>query len=61
MELVLNCVHHKISNFENEVLFKKVFQGEVKKAIFSMHSDKSTRTNGLNPVFLASLLGPLGL
>ena len=44
-------MHSKVSDEDNELLTHPFTKEEFKEAIFSMHPDKSSGPNGLNPAF----------
>ncbi|CAH9108066.1 unnamed protein product [Cuscuta europaea] len=51
MDPVLFSVDHLVSNDQNQYLLRPIREEDVRKAIFSMHPDKSLGPDGLSPVF----------
>lgn len=51
-DLVLNCVETKVSQEYNELLMVPFDASDVKDALFSMHPDKSSGPDGMNPIFI---------
>ncbi|KAK6160424.1 hypothetical protein DH2020_003805 [Rehmannia glutinosa] len=51
VEGIISCVHKKITSEQNEVLMEPFKEEEIKRALFSMHPDKSPGPDGLNPAF----------
>lgn len=49
MRDILDCIDSRITQDNNAILTKKISSEEVKGAIFSMHPDKCSGPDGLNP------------
>ena len=47
----LNTIKHVSSVNDNEILLAPFIEEGIKNAVFSMHSEKSPRPNGMNPTF----------
>uniref|UniRef100_A0A803PF19 Reverse transcriptase domain-containing protein n=1 Tax=Cannabis sativa TaxID=3483 RepID=A0A803PF19_CANSA len=50
-ELVIQCIQQKVTSQINEELQQPVLTEEVKRAVFSMHPDKSPGPDGMTPAF----------
>ena len=48
---ILNTVERRVTMEQNNELSRAFKKSEIKKAVFSMHSDKSPGPDGLNPGF----------
>ncbi|XP_031091127.1 uncharacterized protein LOC115996126 [Ipomoea triloba] len=58
---VLNCIKPRITHSHNQLLLRPTNPEEVKRAVFSMHPDKSPGPDGFNPEFYQAfwdILGP---
>lgn len=49
MSMVLRCIDSKITKSQNQTLIVDVRYEKVKTTTFSMHPDKSPRSDGFNP------------
>lgn len=48
---VIDNVQHRVSSSMNETLLGAYLDDEIKKALFQMHSSKSTGLDGMSPFF----------
>ncbi|XP_062088870.1 uncharacterized protein LOC133795435 [Humulus lupulus] len=50
-EFAINCINRSISIEQNDMMLQPIMEDEVKRALFSMHPDKSPGPDGMTPGF----------